>query len=165
MLYKSSMSAGDTPWQTCTGSSESSQAEILLKSPRKLFIFIIKKYNYGIKVSKKISNLALKKARTGRASWSCAVNNTQHQVSFDGLNSAVRSVVGLTFDASLIFPGMPTISNFCAQHPKASGRSIPSNIVYVLHSTCATIYTETIPDHSQFGPLRQWARTATQPRK
>ena len=36
-------------------------AEIPLKSPRKLFIFIIKKYIYRIKVSKKTNYLILKK--------------------------------------------------------------------------------------------------------
>ena len=35
------------------GGSVAVLAEILLRSPRKLFIFIIKKYNYRIKVSKK----------------------------------------------------------------------------------------------------------------
>ena len=46
---------------TCLWSSVAVLAEIPLRSPRKLFIFIIKKFFFRIKVSKKNDNLILKK--------------------------------------------------------------------------------------------------------
>ena len=70
-----------TPWSTCLTkmqrrvqdddgfvftSSASFLAEIPLRSPRKLFIFIIYKYIYRIKVSKKIINWFWKKKHCSR---------------------------------------------------------------------------------------------------